>query len=302
MAWPRFLSNRNPKAPQAPAGWYDDGSGKNRWWDGVQWSDKFAPKNAPIVRRAPEWFKPTISTWIVGGFLALFAFVALITGGIGSVLVLTASFGLFTGLYVLISGRRSWASVPSRKVGGIVIAASLLATFIGGAVGSNDNTADSVADGGQISETTAASPSPSATPTAAAVASARFTVDAPADPETPVAPSAEASVSISDTTFTDTTALALLSTIPVKGKAPKTGYARTAKFGAAWLDVDRNGCDTRNDILKRDLTKITKSGTCKVLTGQLISPFTNSRIDFVRGNTTSALVQIDHVVIGRAHV
>jgi hypothetical protein len=43
--------------------------------------------------------------------------------------------------------------------------------------------------------------------------------------------------------------------LPVKGRAPKTGYTRD-QFGQAWADVDRNGCDTRNDILKRDLTSI----------------------------------------------
>jgi hypothetical protein len=33
-------------------------------------------------------------------------------------------------------------------------------------------------------------------------------------------------------------------TLTVKGRAPKTGYARDA-FGAAWLDTDANGCGTR---------------------------------------------------------
>ena len=40
-----------------------------------------------------------------------------------------------------------------------------------------------------------------------------------------------------------------------KGRAPKTGYTR-AQFGPEWADVDRNRCDTRNDILKRDLTNL----------------------------------------------
>ena len=47
------------------------------------------------------------------------------------------------------------------------------------------------------------------------------------------------------------TALALLADLPVKGRAPKTGYTR-AQFGPAWPDVDHNGCDTRNDILNRN--------------------------------------------------
>jgi hypothetical protein len=51
-------------------------------------------------------------------------------------------------------------------------------------------------------------------------------------------------------------AAAVLETLAVKGRAPKTGYTR-AQFGPTWADVDRNGCDTRNDILKRDLTSIT---------------------------------------------
>ncbi|QYH35681.1 DUF1524 domain-containing protein [Salinibacterium sp. M195] len=296
MSWLRLISNKSPKAPQAPAGWYDDGSGKNRWWDGAQWSNKFAPKTAPIVHRAPEWFKPTLSTWIVGAVLVLFAFITLVSAGIAAVLVLAAFFGLFTGIYVLISGRRSWASVPSRKAGAIVIAASLFATFVGGAVGASSAPVEQVADGVQISETATPSSSPTPTATRTAIAGAAFSVDAPADPQTATAPSSPATVSILDTSLTDTTALALLATLPVKGKAPKTGYARTAKFGAAWLDVDRNGCDTRNDILARDLTATTKSGSCKVLTGQLVSPFTNAQIDFLRGNATSALVQIDHVV------
>ncbi|WP_218682115.1 DUF2510 domain-containing protein [Microbacterium sp. BF1] len=34
-----------------PAGWYDDGSGRQRWWDGQQWTEHFAPEttDAPAV-------------------------------------------------------------------------------------------------------------------------------------------------------------------------------------------------------------------------------------------------------------
>ena len=56
-------------------------------------------------------------------------------------------------------------------------------------------------------------------------------------------------------------ALVQLEDISVKGRAPKTGYSRE-EFGPPWADVDRNGCDTRNDILARDLTDETfKPGT-----------------------------------------
>ncbi|MDQ0770316.1 hypothetical protein QF031_003065 [Pseudarthrobacter defluvii] len=89
----------------------------------------------------------------------------------------------------------------------------------------------------------------------------------------------------------------LLETLPVKGRAPKTGYERSL-FGPTWADVDQNGCDTRNDILNRDLTDITyvNSVPCTVKTGVLADPYTGTVIDFVRGTTTSSAVQIDHVV------
>jgi hypothetical protein len=91
-------------------------------------------------------------------------------------------------------------------------------------------------------------------------------------------------------------ARATLAGLPVKGKAPATGYDREADFGTAWLDVDHNGCDTRNDVLARDLTDVVRQGPCKVVSGDLVSPYTGGEIAFVRGNTTSTLVQIDHVV------
>jgi hypothetical protein len=91
-------------------------------------------------------------------------------------------------------------------------------------------------------------------------------------------------------------ARAALATLPVKGSAPATGYDREGDFGSAWLDVDRNGCDTRDDILARDLAGIVRDGACTVESGTLVSPYTGERIAFTRGPTTSTAVQIDHVV------
>ena len=94
------------------------------------------------------------------------------------------------------------------------------------------------------------------------------------------------------------TALKAVDSLVVKGRAPKTGYARS-EFGRAWLDVDHNGCDTRNDILRRDMVGITfkaGSATCLVAFGKLIDPYSGATMSFVRGVKTSALVQIDHVV------
>ncbi|WP_219815663.1 HNH endonuclease family protein [Arthrobacter sp. SX1312] len=93
------------------------------------------------------------------------------------------------------------------------------------------------------------------------------------------------------------TALAALEQIPLKGRAPKTGYSRE-EFGSAWADVDRDGCDTRNQVLNRDLSDVlhATSVPCKVEFGVLDDPYTGARIEFQRGQDTSSDVQIDHII------
>ncbi|WP_380161935.1 DUF1524 domain-containing protein [Kineococcus sp. R86509] len=90
----------------------------------------------------------------------------------------------------------------------------------------------------------------------------------------------------------------MLATLEVKGRAAKTGYSRE-QFGDGWVDTDHNGCDSRNDVLARDLTGETfKAGTrdCVVATGNLADPYSGKAIAFTRGQDTSSAVQIDHVV------
>ena len=89
-------------------------------------------------------------------------------------------------------------------------------------------------------------------------------------------------------------ALTTLNSLSVKGRAAKTGYTR-AQF-PTWSDLDRNGCDTRNEILNRDLTMVSfKDGTrdCKVISGSLIDPYSGKVIVF---SSTKSTIDIDHVV------
>lgn len=88
-------------------------------------------------------------------------------------------------------------------------------------------------------------------------------------------------------------ALQVLATLPIKGKAPKTGYSRS-QFGDGW--ATQSGCDTRNIILHRDLTEVKVGEDCKILNGTLQDPYTGETILFQRGADSSQLVQIDHVV------
>lgn len=78
---------------------------------------------------------------------------------------------------------------------------------------------------------------------------------------------------------------------------PGRQYRRNA-FGFKETDVDGNGCNIREDVLNRDLREVrtTTPGGCKVASGILDDPYTGKVITFVRGERTSADVQIDHVV------
>jgi hypothetical protein len=97
-----------------------------------------------------------------------------------------------------------------------------------------------------------------------------------------------------------TAALQELDRLPVKGRAPQTGYNRD-QFGPAWSDNStapggHDGCSTRNDILARDLIDVVRQGPCTVVSGTLHDPYTARTISFTRGVKTSLAVQIDHVV------
>lgn len=96
--------------------------------------------------------------------------------------------------------------------------------------------------------------------------------------------------------------LAGVTTVPQRIRG--NDYRRTA-FGEAWDDDNaapggRNGCDTRDDILDRDLADKTYVATKRcpqaVANGTLRDPYTNATIAFTRGNQIGAAVQIDHIV------
>lgn len=90
----------------------------------------------------------------------------------------------------------------------------------------------------------------------------------------------------------------VLAALPLVDAAASAPYQRD-RFGERWADVEGNGCDTRNDVLARDLTApVFRPGTgeCKVLEGELIDPYDGHIEAFVSGEQTSPLVQIDHIV------
>ncbi len=282
------------------AGWYQDPgqADQQRWWDGAAWGDHVyrggVVLSQPLVRRrSPS--APTTHTaaekphrrvpvwvWIVGAVIALILLVVL-----SPVLAAVSLVVLITAIVAVAKGTPTWLRLRSKGTAVAVTAVSAVALVISSGVASvafpRDSTPPTAEPSAVIETPASVTPSHSDTATAED------------DAAEPVAFDGAARTQADTSATAGKTALAVLETLPVTGRASKAGYSRDA-FGQRWLDVDRNGCDTRNDTLSRDLVDVTKSGPCKVLTGALADPYTGKTIAFQRGQGTSELVQIDHVV------
>lgn len=100
------------------------------------------------------------------------------------------------------------------------------------------------------------------------------------------------------------TARSLIDQLDTAPPGPADAYDRD-QFGQSWSDAgtagllwSRNGCDTRNDLLRRDLDNPEiRPGTngCVAVAGTLPDPYTGTVIDFHRNGNPSA-VQIDHII------
>ncbi len=286
----------------APAGWYPTPEGQLRYWDGARWTAHLAPAQRPAppprhegggeVRKAP---RPGPASWFGYGGLALCALLGLISSGVSGLLTISGVYVLVVAVVDLVRGRVRWAHLRSREAGGIALTGAMALMFVGAATASPAPDGPTPASGGSGPTVTVTStPSP---PPSTGSASPTPTVTVTVTP-TPTPTPSRTTTTPSPETAARGTALAAVADLAVKGRAPRTGYDRD-RFGQAWYDLDRNGCDTRNDVLRRDLEDFTlKAGTngCLVLKGTLHGPYTGKSIHFVRGTDTSSAVQIDHVV------
>jgi len=226
-----------------------------------------------------------------------------------SAMVLIGLLVALVGLVGLVRGRIVRLRVRNRTSAALVAAAGMVLTLAAGASSPTAPGAQASGRGGIAAPPTpsasASRPVPSETTrtrTPAPSASPRPGKTTPSTSPMPrkVTPSSTMTTAGTPPTTRPAagTAAAVLDSLPVKGRAPRTGYDRE-RFGQAWADTDRNGCDTRNDVLRRDLQAIViRAGThgCMVLSGTLADPYTGTAIAFVRGAATSSRVQIDHVV------
>ncbi len=82
-----------------------------------------------------------------------------------------------------------------------------------------------------------------------------------------------------------------LAALKVATELPRDGYSRE-QFGTDdWIDADRDGCDTREEVLIEESLIVTTLGSgCSVLVGRWFSPYDGKTI------TTAGTIDIDHFV------
>lgn len=252
---PFLTTTSSPVA--TPPGWYLDpaGSGRQRYWNGTAWEP---------VSSGSSW----LTSWpaIVAGFLLCF----------------------IPGLILL--WRRPQTSTRTKA---IVTAASTAVLLLFGALGRSGPTPSTTPD---PTPPAVAQPTPQATASQQPIPVTPIPETTPnVTPSTPPSPTPVVTSSPAATTQAAAGAsaalMAALDSLAVKGRAPKTGYSRE-EFGAAWADVDQNGCNTRDDVLADTLIDPVVASDCNVTDGTLRDPYTDVTI----GLNDPAGVDVDHMV------
>ena len=302
-----------PGWPQPPAGWQPDEGwlpdaswpvpppGWRFWCDELgrtssgpllTWDDE--PAGPGNVSPVPQWGTPSSARVERGGgtapssravargrvhpgwWVCLVLFLVLLgalSSGVAGALISAGLTLLVLSVIAIVRGGVAWALIGSRRSGGWTAGGAVALLAIGGAL--SPAAAEQPASTVTADPAVTAAATPSTTPTSSA---------SPVDPLLAAIAAAPAG-----------STLATLGELGIRAAGDVTGYTRSA-FGPAWADIDRNGCDTRNDVLRRDLRAVViKAGTggCVVLSGTLIDQYTGENLPYVKGGAT---VSIDHVV------
>ncbi len=283
----------------APAGWYPTPEGTLRYWDGIGWTRHVAhdPTRQAVVdparpaavsgdsAAAPgQASRVAMVSWLGWGGLGLVAVVGAAGSGVSGFFTLGGTYLFVVALIALVRGRVGWAHLRTRGAGALALGAAVALTLVGGATASLPDQTPAAAP--------TSSSASSSTPTPTASRSATPTRSPPV--ATPTRTATATPSALTPGNAAQGTALAAVAELRVKGRAAKSGYDRD-QFGQAWFDTDRNGCDTRNDMLRRDLVDRDMKNWCKVLAGTRDpDPYTGQTIRFVVGGDSE--IDIDHVV------
>ena len=241
----------------APAGWYPQPDGRQRYWDGELWTEHFAPGVQPVTTAVTQknWFLRHKAITAMGAVLLVGMFSSIANG---SDTKSTTTASVADSVATSAVDKAAADKAAADKAAADKAAADKAAGQVAADEAASQAALDKAAADKAAADKAAAAKAAAAKPPAAG------------------------------------TALAAVARLTVKGRAPKTGYTR-AQFGQAWYDTDHNGCDTRNDILRRDLHSRQMKNACKVMAGTLApDPYSGKSIRFVYGGASE--VDIDHLV------
>ena len=236
---------------------------------------------SPLPSSPPRRIRRRV--WVWAGFVLVSTLIGALAGA-GGVLLFGGFALLLVALVALVRPR--WIGARTRAV-----AAAVAAIGLAGAISGTALAGTSAPGSGPTGVPSTVTTEPSQVPTTAPSVE-------PTDRSTP-SPSKPTTTTSTPTTTPDRpkaaagTALAAVDELRVKGRAPKSGYDRSA-YGTGWRTVD--GCSTREIILRRDLDKVTvaRSGDCAVVAGTLHDPYTGTTERLSAATMDTA--DIDHVV------
>jgi hypothetical protein len=172
----------------SPAGWYLQGDGRQRYWDGELWTDHFAP-DVPVVtnQAGSTGGKPTLRSFkkkhetsssgrsfgVADSFgcggLVLTVLLGAVSSGFSGALVMLGLFVLVVEVVALARGRVGWARLGSRVAGGAALGVALVLMTVGAVAAPPSKPSDTASVAVQ---TSAAAGSDSPTPSSSTLTSA----------------------------------------------------------------------------------------------------------------------------------
>lgn len=131
--------------PDTPAGWFDDGSGQLRWWDGDRWSDYYYETSSGAVvdrgtsvsgptaftsRSRPVRWSRQLPTAVIA--ISVVMVVVLLTSRFYVLLLLVGLVAGLTGLIAVLNGSFLRMRIRSRRAASVVLVAGILVSTVGG--------------------------------------------------------------------------------------------------------------------------------------------------------------------------
>lgn len=119
-----------------PAGWYDDGSGRQRWWDGAQWTENYAPA-VDVAPAAQSYEQPGVPSSAEPKLTPTLGFIGLGLAVFGTILaciptVVTFVIGLVVLLGALVVSLIAVFKKNTKKWPSIV---GIVLSVVGGVIG-----------------------------------------------------------------------------------------------------------------------------------------------------------------------